>query len=116
MGWRHWELAEFGPEVVPLDHSDAVAAYSRALALCSRTRYGLDETAFATIERQDVEEPAARQWLAERVGSGDLLLVFGPDEVFRVSASFFLACWQDIFCPSRDDVVIVPSGGGWALF
>ena len=118
MGWRRSELAAFGPEVVPLDRPDAVAAYDRAIGLCSRTRYGLDETAFAAIDRLEVEEqgPDAQQWLAERVGTGDVLLVFGRDDVFRVPASLFLSNWQDIFHPSRDDVVIVPDSGGWALF
>ena len=45
-----------------------------------------------------------------------MLLVFGRDDVFRVPASLFLSNWQDIFHPSRDDVVIVPDSGGWALF
>jgi hypothetical protein len=118
VGWRHLELAAFTPEVVPLDPPDAAAAYDRTVSLCSRTRYGLDETAFDAIERLDVKElgPAARGWLAERVGGGRLLLVFGKDEVFRAPATVFLSHWQDMFCPSRDDVVIVPVGGGWALF
>ncbi len=118
MGWRHSELAAFGPEVVPLGGPNALAAYGRATGLCSRTRYGLDETVFAAIERLEVEEPgsAVRPWLAERVGADDLLLVFGRDEVFQVPTAVFLDRWQDMFCPSRDDVVIVPAGGGWALF
>jgi hypothetical protein len=118
VGWRGTELAVFGPEVVPLDDPDAAAAYDRAMTLCSRTRYGLDETAFAVIERLDVEEPGpgAEQWLAERVGAGDVLLVFGRDDVFRVPTPLLLGRWQDMFCPSRDDVVIVPARGGWVLF
>ena len=118
MGWWHSELAEFGPEVVPLDRPDDIAAYERAMRLCSRTRYGLDEAAFTAIERLDVEEagPAALAWLTERVGGGELLLVFGRDEVFRVPALLFLSRWQDMFGPSRDDVVIVPACGGWVLF
>lgn len=118
MGWRSSELTAFGPQVVPLDCADAAAAYDRAMDLCSRTRYGLDETLFAAIERLDVNEPGAdaRQWLVGRVGNGDVLLVFSQDDVFRVPASLFLGSWQDMFCPSRDDVVIVPAGGGWALF
>jgi hypothetical protein len=60
--------------------------------------------------------PEARQWLAERVGDGELLLVFAKDEVFRMPASLFLDHWQDMLCPSRDDAVILPVGRGWALF
>jgi hypothetical protein len=118
VGWRCSELAAFGPELVPLDHSDAVAAYDLAIGMCSRTRYGLDETVFATIERLDVNEPKpdVQQWLAERVGGSELHLVFERDEVFRVPAALFLSDWRDMFCPSRDDVVIVPVGGGWVPF
>lgn len=118
MGWRITELAAFGPEVVPLDLPEAATTYDRAMTRCSRTRYGLDETAFQTIERLDVEEPgpSAQKWLAERVGTGDVMLVFGQDEVFRVPASLFIDRWQDMFCPSRDDVVVVPADGGWVLF
>lgn len=118
MGWRHSELAAFGPDVVPLDRLDAAAAFDRAMGFCSRTRYGLDETAIAAVERLSVDEPGpdAQHWLAERVGAGELLLVFGQDEVFRVPAAVFLSGWRNMFCPSRDDVVIVPAGGGWVLF
>ena len=118
MGFHRSDLTAFGPEVVSLDRPDAVIIYDRAMGLCSRTRYGLDETAFASIERLNVDAPVpdAQQWLSERIGVGDVLLVFGPDDVFRVPASLFLSNWQDMFCPSRDDVVIVPDGGGWALF
>jgi hypothetical protein len=42
--------------------------------------------------------------------------VFGRKDVFRVPARVFLDNWQDMFCPSRDDAVILPAGGGWALF
>lgn len=118
MGWRHSELAEFGPEVVPLDRAEAQAAYIRANNLCSRTRYGLDEQKFAHIERLDVNDPgpSAEAWLSERVGDGELQIVFGRDEVFLVPAAMFHNHWRDMFCPSRDDVVIIPSVGEWVLF
>jgi hypothetical protein len=116
--WRRAELAVFGSDMAPLDRPDANAAYDRTTRLCSRTRYGLDETTITGIERLDVNErgPEARAWLAERVGVGDLLVVYGRDDVFRVPAPLFLDNWQDMFGPSRDDVVIVPASGGWALF
>jgi hypothetical protein len=118
VGWRGSELAVFGPDVVPLDRADAAAAYNLAMKLCSQSRYGLDDAMFLAIERLDVDEsgPYAQQWLAERIMPGELLLVFGRDEVFRVPSGLFLSGWQDMFCPSRDDVVIVPACGGWVLF
>jgi hypothetical protein len=118
VGWRHSELAASGTEVVFVSGTDALAAFRIASDCTSKLRYGLIETAFAQIERLDVEEPGpeAKQWLAERVGDGDLLMVFNKDEVFRVPAAQFLNQWQEWFCPSRDDVVILPARGGWALF
>lgn len=118
MGWRHSELSGIGPEVVQLDRQDAAATYHQAVTLCSRTRHGLNETRFSAVERLKVEgsEAAARAWLAERIGSGELLLVFGLEDVVRVPSTLFLDHWQDMFCPSRDDVVIVPVVGEWALF
>ena len=118
VGWRHSELVAFGPEIVPLSDADALTAFRHAWDCSSQSRYGLSETAFADIERLDVEDPGpeARRWLAERVGGGKLLVVFGRDEVFQMPAPLFLDRWQDMFCPSRDDVVIFPAAGGWALF
>ena len=118
MGFRHSELAAFGPEVVPLGPEDALALFRRASDFASQSRYGLNEALFPAVERLDVDEPGpdARQWLADRVDCGELLLVFGKGDVFRVPASLFLDQWQDRFCPSRDDVVILPVIGGWALF
>jgi hypothetical protein len=118
MDWRRSEMVSFGPGVAPLDGPEANAAYERAVGLCSRTRYGLDERAFGVIERLKVDEPSVPpgEWLAKRVGEGELLLVFGRDDAFRVSASLFLGRWQDMFLPSRDDVVILPCGGEWVLF
>jgi hypothetical protein len=117
LSWRHLELKAFDPEVVPLGQPDAIAVYELAMSLCSRTRYGLDEAIFPTIERLDVEEEGgALPWLAARINGNELNIVFSRDDVFRVSTAFFLNNWQDMFCPSRNDVVIVPVDGGWVLF
>ncbi len=118
MGWRQSEMAEFGPEVVPLADAEALIVFRCASDCSSQTRYGLNEVVFAQIERLDVNDPGpeARQWLAERVGEGELSLVFAKDEVFQVPASLFLDHWQDMLCPSRDDAIILPVGRGWALF
>jgi hypothetical protein len=116
--WRRAEMVAFGIDVVPLNRSDATAAYDRATQLCSPNRYGLDETKITGIECLDVkvQEAEVRAWLAERVGEGELLVVYSQDHVFRVPVPLFLDSWQDMFGPSRDDVVIVPISGGWVLF
>lgn len=118
MEWRNAEMAAFGDEVVRLDRAEALTVSRRAFNCCSKTRYGLDESVFKSIDRLDVNdhEPEARQWLVERIGTGDLFLVFAKNVVFRLPASLFLDQWRDMFCPSRDDVVILPAAGGWVLF
>ncbi len=120
MSWRRNDLSAFGHEVTWLEAPEAWTAFRRAVDCTSKTRYGLNAEVFPAVERLDVDEPRpeGRAWLASRVGSNDepLLLVFGRDEVSMVRASFFLDRWQDLFCPSRDDVVILPRAGGWALF
>lgn len=118
MDWRHKELMAFGTDVASLDHLNAVAAYNRAMSLCSRTRYGLDESKFSAIEKLDVNETGTETglWLNERIGNSELLLVFGEKLVFQVPAALFLANWRDMFCPSRDDVIILPVVGEWVLF
>jgi hypothetical protein len=86
----------------------------------SKTHYGLNSDVFSFIERLNVEDQGleAREWLLKRVGSAEerLLLVFGSDEICTVRALFFLDHWRELFCPSRDDVVILPCVGSWALF
>ena len=120
MSWRRNELAVFGSEITWLPDAEALTAFRRAWDCSSSTRYGLNDEAFSSIDRLDVNDPGpeAREWLAQRVGGGDdpLLLVFGKDEVCMVRAAFFRDRWQDLFCPSRDDAVVLPEGGGWALF
>jgi hypothetical protein len=120
MSWRRNELAAFRPEVTWLADADALTAFRRAWDCSSSTRYGLNDEAFPSIDHLDVSDPGpeTREWLARRIGDGDdrLLLIFGKDEVCAVRAAFFLDCWQDVFCPSRDDAFILPEGGGWALF
>jgi hypothetical protein len=118
VGWRHSEITAFGPEVVSLADAEALIVFQRGSDCSSRSRYGLNEAAFPQTERLDVNEsgPAAGQWLAERVGDEELFLVFAKDEVFRVPAALFLEHWQDMLCPSRDDAIILPVGGGWAMF
>ena len=120
MGWRRDELSAFGAEVAWLNRAASLTAFRRAQESISKSRYGLNEAVIAAIERLDVDQPGpeARQWLSERVGIGDdpLLLVFGEDDVCEVRTSFFLDSWQDLFCPSRDDVVILPAECGWVLF
>jgi hypothetical protein len=118
MNWRKEELSALDPQIVDLQETEARVASRRAYGYMSKTRYGLDETKFAGIDRLDVDDPppGTKLWLAERISSEHLLLNFDRDEVFRVPTELFLERWQDMFCPSRDDVVILPVVGTWVLY
>lgn len=118
MTWRQSEMAAFGPLVEILGADDARMAYERAHAVSSKSRYGLDESLFGCIERLDVDEPSPdhETWLGDRIGNTDLVLVYDRLNAFRLPGPLFLDHWQDMFCPSRDDVIILPTSGGWALF
>jgi hypothetical protein len=120
MSWRQKELEKYGHEVAWLAATDAAAAFASADSCSSKTRYGLNEATFSSVERLDVEteDAASREWLQRRVGTdAQLLLVFGQADVCSVRAGFFLEHWRDLFCPSRDDVVILPTTDHqWVLF
>jgi len=116
MHWRAKELSETLPDADWLPESDARAVYDRVAPLLSRDHSGLEATAVRDLQRVPADA-AAFDWLSSRIPRDEpLLLVFGAREVCRVPASAFHAHWQDLFCPSRDDVVIISESGGWVLF
>ena len=108
---RRKELIHFGAEIAWLMDSDALLAYQRASECSSERRYGLNETIFPRINRLDARahEVSVASWLLARVGNpdGQLMLVFGRSDVCLVRTGFFIAEWPNLFCPSRDDVVIL---------
>jgi hypothetical protein len=120
MSWRAVELAEFGEQVEWLSETEAALVYARAASYLSRTHYGLDPSKMVRVERlcADHPNPETEEWLARRVGQDGqrLLLVFDIQEVCVLRTVFFLEQWQNLFCPSRDDVVILPEKGAWVLF
>jgi hypothetical protein len=114
------EFAAFGAAVTWLDKDQALAAFHRASDCTSKARYGLNDERFANIDRLEVEksEPESRQWLVDRIGDTNepVMLIFGKHDVCALPTSLFVDRWQDMFCPSRDDVVILPFSQRWALF
>ncbi|MFN0197232.1 MAG: hypothetical protein ACKVT0_10845 [Planctomycetaceae bacterium] len=118
MGWRQTELAHFGDRLTWLDDSAAARTYTQAIEHNSHGHYGLKSSNFRQVERLDVDTTSdgGADWLTARVGSGRVRIVFGRLDVCLVDASFFLANWQDMFCPSRDDVIVLPEMGDWVLF
>jgi hypothetical protein len=102
-----------------LDGPAALAAFRRIRPCWDESRYGLSKTAFAIVERLDVDVPAAesRAWLEARIGRDPelILVAYSSDEVCEVPARLFLEHWQSHFCPPDDEVAVLPLRGGWVL-
>jgi hypothetical protein len=118
LNWRRDELAHFGEQLAWLNEAEASSVYNHALQFTSKSHYGLDPATVVGIDKLDVKEPGpeASAWLSRRIGGGPVLVVFGERQVCRMVGSFFVENWQDIFCPSRDDVVILAEMGEGVLF
>jgi hypothetical protein len=118
MGWRQVKLAHFGDQLGWLDESKAAATYDRGMAFCSKSHYGPDPAKFVRIERLDVDDSGtdSSEWLAPKLDPGPVLIVFSHSDVCQATTSFFIENWRDLFCPSRDDVIILPKLGDWVLF
>ena len=116
MHWRAKELSETLPDADWLSESDARVVYDRVAPLMSRDHYGLEAATVRDLQRIPADA-SAPEWLSSRVPRDEsLLLIFGSREVCRIPASAFHDHWHDLFCPSRDDVVIISERGGWILF
>jgi hypothetical protein len=116
MHWRVKELSAILPETNWLPGLEARVVYDRVSTFLSREHYGLNTALIQNRERVRVDATIT-DWLSARIPREcSLLLVFGSQETCRVSGSRFHDYWQDLFCPSRDDVVILSEHGDWILF
>jgi len=115
MTYRKEELAEFSESLCWLPTSESQTAWESSQRSCSRTRYGLDETRFANIERCSAEGDAATDWLTERCVGKVIRVIYEEDAVFETMIEFFLRHWEDLFQPSRDDAIILSQDADWAL-
>ncbi|MBX3739235.1 MAG: hypothetical protein KF715_21285 [Candidatus Didemnitutus sp.] len=119
MSWRKQELARFSTSLSWLPEDKAQRTFARANATTSRGRYGLNESVWDIRERWDVEKigaSATRAKLASYARDEEFFLCFGSHDVCRISRIAFLDHWQDMFAPSRDDVVVMPDSEEWCLF
>lgn len=101
-----------------LDPEHAKNAYSYALQFSSKDRYGLSEATVGAIEHVNIESySVADAWLKDRLpAEGTVQVVYGDDEVCVVAARDFLAKWQSIFVPARDDAIVLHNLGKSVLF
>ena len=115
------ELKQFKDEIIWLDNETASDTYAKVISCCSKKFYGLKPDKCANIEKIDLDNltlEEANSWLELKLAKSNdsLFIVYGKNEVFKVSTSFFLETWNDIFCPSRDDVLITTAVFNWILY
>ena len=118
MTFRQSEYLENKLSARWLDASRAKHAYDYALQFSAKHRYGLNEATVAGIEHIDMTSYAvADAWLKDRVSAeGTVQVVYGDDEVCILPAAEFIAKWQDIFLPARDDAIVLHNAGPGVLF
>lgn len=112
---------EYSEAAIParwLEPKKAQNAYEYALKYSHPKRLGLNQETVANIDRLIVESySVAHGWLNARLPStGTVQIVYSEADVAVVEASVFLAKWQDIFVPSRDDAVVLHNLSATVLF
>ncbi len=116
---RQKELLHFSAVLSWLPAEDAKSDFGRAREATSKERYGLDERLWEIVDSWDVEKIGGvetRARLALHIVDPEVIVFFGHQDVCRMSREAFLMHWQDMFMPSRDDVVVMPDSGAWCLF
>ncbi len=105
------------PDIEWLSPEDAARIHDRADRLQSREHYGLVPELVRVVERVSAKTDMTK-WLLVRVPARTLrvLIVFARGQVCRLSTTTFIESWQDIFCPSRDDAIILDEDADWVLF
>jgi hypothetical protein len=84
-------------------------AYQYASTFSSRERYGLNEYTVAGIESVKIESlSVATEWLKSRIKAPALVqIIHSESEVCILGVDAFLANWQNLFAPGRDDVIVL---------
>lgn len=118
MHFREAEYLESGLAARWLDAEHAKNAYDYALKFSAKSHYGLCESTVDQIERLDIDSyTVADAWLRGRLpAEGTVQVVYGGEEVCVIPSAEFLAKWQDIFLPARDDAIVLHNLGTGVLF
>ncbi|AKU22959.1 hypothetical protein MJ904_08420 [Massilia sp. MB5] len=116
--YRPAEFDELQLQARWLDAEHARRAYAYALQYAHPRHYGLNGATVDQIEQHLIaSRTVARAWLATRLSAvGTVQIVFGDDEVCVVPAAQFLASWDQLFVPSRDDAIILHNLDQTVLF
>lgn len=107
--WRAEELKHHANDIAWLDAGDARRAYDLVRLYDSKTHLGLNANTVSSVERLEFgyDITTATEWLRARMPNiQEVVVVFGGDDCFQCSSSFFVKNWPDIFVPSRDDAMV----------
>jgi hypothetical protein len=106
---RAKEYEALGLDVRWLSQEKAKNAYQYASKFSSSKRYGLNEVTVKGIDHLEIESYAvANEWLKSRIPStGTVQVVYSESQVCILESGAFLANWQSIFTPARDDAIVL---------
>lgn len=116
---RQHELSHFDTAITWVDEDVARQIYSDGRTFDHPTAYGLNPTTVRVRDRHVVTDlSVATDWLHRQIGQpvSHVFVVFGEHDVFRTSTDFFLAEWPNLFCPGRDDALVIEQYSRWIMF
>ena len=115
---RQSELESFAEHIRWLDEVRALASFEYASQFLSdQVPFGLNPRTVRGIESHTVDSMSvAVHWVGDRIPStGSVRVVFSQKIVFVAETRFFVDRWPDLFCPGRDDVLILANDDDWVL-
>lgn len=103
------EYSELGLHPRWLDEEHAQNAFDYVMKYCNARDYGLEPSTTHQNQKHTIRSASvARQWLQDRLSAdGTVQIVYSKDSVCVLPAQEFLNHWDSIFCPGRDDAVIL---------
>ena len=103
------EYSDLGIDARWLQSDKASNAYSFVTTFCRADYYAIDKAKVEQYSEHKISNHSiAKRWVSSLVSTeGTVQIIYGEDEVVIISAKDFIDRWQDIFCPGRDDAVVL---------
>jgi hypothetical protein len=116
--YRAREYDSLGLKPRWLSPEKAKNAYAYANTFSSRERYGLNKLTVVGIESLKIGSlSVATEWLKSRIKApASVQIIHSESEVCILRVEAFLANWQNLFAPGRDDVVVLHAEESTVLF
>lgn len=93
--------------------------YDGARTFDHPTAYGLNPTTVDLRERHIVTDcSVATDWLNHQIGqlASHVFIIFDERDVLPTCTNFFLTEWPNLFCPGRDDALVIEHTSRWIVF